>query len=146
MSTSGIGSSSSVPGFDVLFPNGVPGTNATYATTSPANANYATIPATSTSSTAPSSSSSTTPTASNSGSTTTSSTGLNVYQQAYAGIEQWQDTVLAESVEGDPPALGLPTDGESVSSFAQLATELGQLNIEQSTGTSQLGSTIDTSA
>lgn len=121
MSTSGIGSSSGVPGFDVLFPSGVPTTNATYAT----------VPSTPTT---------TTPTTTSS----TSATGQNPYQQAVSTLEEWQYQTLTQSLTGDTSdatAALYASAGLNADQFAELATELQNLG-----AAAPAGSAVDTSA
>jgi hypothetical protein len=124
MSTTGIGSGSNVPGFDVLFPNGEPAAT-------PAAA------ASSASSSAPSSTSS----SSASSSSTSSSSGLNVYQQTLDSLDSWVDSYLFQTLGSAPSTLPEFTAGESVDSFAALATQLGAIDAQQ-----QTGSTLDTTA
>jgi hypothetical protein len=134
MSTSNIGSTSTVPGFNVLFPGGLPGASAPGTSSSSSSAS-ATPPTT-----APTSSTSTAP-ATAAASSSSSSSAPNVYQQAYDGIQSWQISYLYETLNGGNSTLPEFAGGGTVDQFAQLATELGAINASASTG-----STVDTSA
>jgi hypothetical protein len=131
MSTSYIGSDAltnpvtplTIPGFDVLDPTSYApssGTSAaaTLASTSPTQASTTSSPSSSTSS-------------------SSSSDGLNTYQQALANLSQWQAQILQESLFGDTSdatnAL-YASAGLSADQFANLATELQNIQASGSTG------------
>ncbi len=74
----------------------------------------------------------------------TSSTGQNPYQQALSTLESWQNQVLQQSLSGNTSAAAnalYASAGLNADQFAQLATELQNLDSTPATGT-----TIDTSA